>query len=585
MNSLVKELIKPFLLEDAFPLPAPPLTPDPELVKGSGQESSITKINFSENTSSKIIGLYGGGFKPPTKGHFNVVVQALAEYPELDELIILVGKGERDNITQAQSLLVWEIYQDFLPSKVKVEPVSSPIGDIKRFAKNHPDDTIYFILGARENNEDDLKDISLRTNDVKVKYPNMEVKVIKSSNTISGTKARSVLKTSKKVFFDYLPDVLNYTEKDEVYNILTPKPLDMDEGTCGYNTDVKTGEVFNTPGGLNENATYSDYIDYKQQIKNLTKYMIKSGMNIVPLPKIIFKHNDSNNAKNFLGKTAYYDPASKVIILYTEGRHPKDIVRSFSHEMIHHEQNLNNKLTNITTTNTNEDDNLSGLEKEAFLKGNMTFRNWTDTEKSRVKTPLSFKQINEKKNKDPFGLSAYALELARGLEEELIKDPSRYTIYCDMDGVLCDFDSQFEKYYNAHPRSLTNEELIKAIDAKGIEFWSEMEWMKGGKQIWSLISPYKPSLLTSPGKFKYAEEGKKIWVANNLTPQPSDIIFAQARNKHIILSGKSPEEISNSILVDDYYPNVAPWKEVGGIVAYNTPAGKAIRTLYALGFK
>jgi len=34
----------------------------------------------------------------------------------------------------------------------------------------------------------------------------------------------------------------------------------------------------------------------------------------------------------------------------------------------------------------------------------MTFRNWTDS-------------INEKKNKDPFGLNAYALELARGLEE------------------------------------------------------------------------------------------------------------------------------------------------------------------------
>ena len=72
---------------------------------------------------------------------------------------------------------------------------------------------------------------------------------------------------------------------------------------------------------------------------------------------------------------------------------------------------------------------------------------------------------------------------------------------------------------------------------------------------------------------------------SNLTPQPKDIIFAQARQKHQVLSGKSSEEIANSILIDDYYPNVIPWKEVGGIVAYNTPAGKAIRVLYALGFK
>lgn len=773
MNSLVKELIKPFLLE--------------------------------ENTSSKVIGFYGGGFKPPTKGHFNVVVQALAEYPELDELIILVGEKERDNITQAQSLLVWEIYQNFLPSKVKVEPVSSPIGDIKRFAKNHPDDTIYFILGARENNEDDLKDISLRTNDVKVKYPNMEVKVIKSSNTISGTKARNaILSSNRKEFFNYIPNILSDVEKEEIYKILSPKPLDVDEGTCGYNTDVKTGEIFNTPGGLEEeskvneyqnqttlnpsvfddieikpkvkeillriakffwkemdlpipyediiligssanynwtpysdidlhivvdlgkymdpelaqkyfnevknnwnkthklkindnhielyiqdinepnaaqgvysllnnkwikipkyekidipdidinrkaepfkfeinklisnpdlnkinllkkrlknfrkagltnegeyslenlaykelrnsgyldklreleintidsqllkeNATYSSFIDYKQQIKDLTKYMIEKGLNITPLPKVIFKHNNINNAKDFLGKTAYYDPIDKAIIIYTEGRHPKDIVRSFSHEMIHHMQNIEDRLGNITTTNTQEDDHLNDLEAEANLKGTMTFRNWTDVIKKN--------NISESKSKDPFGLNAYALELARGLEEELVKNPSQYIIYCDMDGVLCDFDSQFEKYYNIHPQSISNKELVEAVDAKGIEFWSEMKWVKGGEKIWSMISPYNPSLLTSPGKFKYAEEGKKIWVANNLNPQPNDIIFAQARNKHLVLSGKSSEEIANSILIDDYYPNVAPWKSAGGIVAYNTPTGKAIRVLYALGFK
>ena len=328
---------------------------------------------------------------------------------------------------------------------------------------------------------------------------------------------------------------------------------------------------------LKENATYSNYIDYKQQIKDLTKYMIENGLNITPLPKVVFKHNNINNAKDFLGKTAYYDPIDKAIIIYTEGRHPKDIVRSFSHEMIHHMQNIEDRLGNITTTNTQEDDHLNDLEAEANLKGTMTFRNWTDVVKKN--------NISESKSKDPFGLNAYALELARGLEEELIKDPSQYVIYCDMDGVLCDFDSQFKKYYNIHPQSISNKELVEAVDAKGVEFWSEMEWIKGGKKIWSMISPYNPSLLTSPGKFKYAEEGKKIWVTNNLNPQPNDIIFAQAKNKHLILSGKSSEEIANSILIDDYYPNVAPWKSAGGIVAYNTPTGKAIRTLYALGFK
>ena len=129
---------------------------------------------------------------------------------------------------------------------------------------------------------------------------------------------------------------------------------------------------------LNENATYSKNIDYKAKIKELTKYMLDKGEKITPLPKIVFKHGDNNNAKDFYGMTAYYDPKSQTIVLYTEGRHPKDIVRSFSHEMVHHKQNLEGRLGNVNTQNTTEDDHLNKIEKEAYLDGNITFRNWTD---------------------------------------------------------------------------------------------------------------------------------------------------------------------------------------------------------------
>ena len=64
--------------------------------------------------------------------------------------------------------------------------------------------------------------------------------------------------------------------------------------------------------------------------------MIRKGMNIEPLPTLELINGDSENAKEFLGKTAYYDPNEQHIVLYTEGRHPKDIVRSYAHEMIHH---------------------------------------------------------------------------------------------------------------------------------------------------------------------------------------------------------------------------------------------------------
>ena len=54
-------------------------------------------------------------------------------------------------------------------------------------------------------------------------------------------------------------------------------------------------------------------------------------------------------------------------------------MRSFAHEMVHHTQNLEGRLGGIGTTNTNEDSKLQELEKEAYLKGNITFRNWEDS--------------------------------------------------------------------------------------------------------------------------------------------------------------------------------------------------------------
>ena len=57
-------------------------------------------------------------------------------------------------------------------------------------------------------------------------------------------------------------------------------------------------------------------------------------------PPSLFLNSDPSNASDPLGKTAYYDPESQEIHIYVDERHPKDIMRSISHELIHHVQNL-----------------------------------------------------------------------------------------------------------------------------------------------------------------------------------------------------------------------------------------------------
>ena len=57
--------------------------------------------------------------------------------------------------------------------------------------------------------------------------------------------------------------------------------------------------------------------------------------------------SDEENSSNPLGKTAYYDPSEMGISLFVDGQHPKDILRSLSHELVHHTQNCNGMFDNI----------------------------------------------------------------------------------------------------------------------------------------------------------------------------------------------------------------------------------------------
>ena len=180
-----------------------------------------------------------------------------------------------------------------------------------------------------------------------------------------------------------IDDDFNAVVKDFNNNINIPFAINVtDDDIEMYAKTVMRKKDFKTSTpviALNENASYTKDINLIEKLAQLTQHMLDKGMNIEPLPSLEFVNGDSENAREFLGKTAYYDPNTQTIVLYTEGRHPKDIARSYTHEMIHHIQNLEDRLGNITTTNTQEDDELNDIEAEANLKGTMTFRNWTDS--------------------------------------------------------------------------------------------------------------------------------------------------------------------------------------------------------------
>ena len=658
----------------------------------------------------KTIAVYGGGFKPPTKGHFQVVKQALDENQDVDEFLIFVGKGERDGVTQEDSMKIWGIYQQYLPFKVKIrEATKPPIQEIYNYAKNNPEEEVLWVIGAREGDEADFEDIANRTKSIN-KYPNLELRTIVTTGGISGTAARNASKVNKEKLENFLPDFLSDTEKNNIFVILNNEISEADpkKGTgkkpkgsgrrlytdedpsdtvkvkfstrqdiintlnktsfknksharqsqvinlihqrvraalsrtkdpakkkklrsafeyikkrkeaskaktqrlkkqkTNENLSIKTQSkmsfeerleyykeyytnispsTFNiateddtiviggldksySPTNINEHASYTDSIDIMEKISALTNHMLAKGMNIKPLPTLEFVDGDSKNASNFLGTTAYYDPDKRHIVLYTEGRHPKDIVRSYAHEMIHHIQNLEGRLGNITTTDTTADDYLTKLEAEANLRGTMTFRGWTDS-------------IKEGKTKDPFGINAYAAELGR-LREDEEKD---YKIYLDMDGVVADFDKRFEDLSGLLPDDFISKNGKNAfwdlIDEKHkVGFWVGIPPMENAKQLVDFVSQYDYVMLTAPSTKKQSRLGKNLWIRNHtgdIFPTKPRVIFKAAKEKHKV----KPQLTDLDILIDDKASTIDNWNASGGTGILYKSAPQVISQLKKLG--
>lgn len=126
-----------------------------------------------------------------------------------------------------------------------------------------------------------------------------------------------------------------------------------------------------------------------REIKELCKYMNgDGGLKVEPFPKLRLS-KDKSYVNDIFGRTAWYSPEEKCITLITEGRHPKDILRSFSHEMIHHAQNLRgdmdeSSMEDLSDPNyTQNNKHLRKMEAEAYLRGNMIFRDFEDKRKKK----------------------------------------------------------------------------------------------------------------------------------------------------------------------------------------------------------
>ena len=133
-----------------------------------------------------------------------------------------------------------------------------------------------------------------------------------------------------------------------------------------------------------ENNSNLDLNKLKDMLDDFYSFA-KKRLNFSIDPQIYFQ-SDHVNAKYALGKTAFYNPEKKSITIFVDGRHPKDIMRSLSHELVHHAQNCDGQFDQGYATKegyAQEDNHLREMEKDAYLRGNMCFRDWEDRYRNR----------------------------------------------------------------------------------------------------------------------------------------------------------------------------------------------------------
>jgi hypothetical protein len=129
-------------------------------------------------------------------------------------------------------------------------------------------------------------------------------------------------------------------------------------------------------------------------------------------------------------------------------------------------------------------------------------------------------------------------------------------LFFDMDGVLTDFDLQFNRWFGAAVEvaryssdAATRHTIDKHLTNAPAEFWADMPWMPGAEEAWVEFSSRDPLILSKPHYAAACIAGKRTWVARNLG----------AHVPLFLAADKSEYGTVRDLLVDDTPENSRRW--------------------------
>jgi len=163
------------------------------------------------------------------------------------------------------------------------------------------------------------------------------------------------------------------------------------------------------------------------------------------------------------------------------------------------------------------------------------------------------------------------------------EEESKYTIYLDLDGVLCDFIKGASDATDLPIRDHEDWEKVKDTQWKmiadiGKDFWAKLNWTSDGKKLWDYVKQFRPNILSAfpqaPENKQFAVEGKYEWIKRELRGY-DNIYLVKGQDKQIYAN-------PTSILIDDSGRNIKQWLSKGGIGILHRNANDTIRRLKEL---
>ena len=153
-----------------------------------------------------------------------------------------------------------------------------------------------------------------------------------------------------------------------------------------------------------------------------------------------------------------------------------------------------------------------------------------------------------------------------------------YIIYCDMDGVLVDFEKGYYDLTGTSTKQFPkgDNSFWQPISDAGAEFWANLPWMSDGQELWRYIKKYKPNILSAPSQDPSSKIGKEAWLKMNLQNSFKKAYFYNRANKKLFAG-------PNRILIDDMKQTIDEWNAKGGIGIFHTSAADTISQLKKLG--